>query len=75
MILQRWNHKTNEIEEFKVPEDWNVKNYSYNFDEIVNCAWCGVNIPYWGSYTSKELYSLYGGGYAICKSCHKKERF
>ena len=75
MKLKRWNHKTIDIEEYEVPNEWNVKNYSVDFSELVNCASCGVIIPYWGSYTSKEIYSTYGGGYAICKTCHKKEKF
>ena len=41
MKLKKWNVKEHEYEDYNVPDDWNVKTFSNDMDEIVNCCQCG----------------------------------
>ena len=40
-FLNRWNYETQKYDPYGVPDDWNVKSYSDDIDEIVNCPHCG----------------------------------
>ena len=33
-ILQKWNYKNQAYEPYEVPDDWNVKSYSGDMDEM-----------------------------------------
>lgn len=43
-FLNRWNYETQEYDPYGVPDDWNVKSYSDDMDEIVNCPHCGKEV-------------------------------
>ena len=59
---------------YGVPDDWNVKNYSDDMDEIVNCPHCGKEVTFGSCYTSKEIHTPHGFGYAVCDKCYNMER-
>lgn len=40
-MLRRWNYDEQVYEPYEVPDNWNVKSYSEDMDEIVNCPHCG----------------------------------
>ena len=59
---------------YSVPDDWNVKSYSDDMDEIVNCPHCGKEVTFGSCYTSKEIHTPHGFGYAVCEKCYDMER-
>lgn len=76
MRLRRWNYETKKYDVFEVPDDWNVKLFLYDgddMDEMVNCPSCGKLLPLGDTYTSHEIHDLVGFGYWICGKCHKEE--
>lgn len=54
-------------------EPLNIKTYSEDMDEIVNCAKCLKEIKIGDSYTSKEIHTDLGFGFAVCEDCYEKE--
>lgn len=72
--LNRWNYETQEYDPYGVPDDWNVKSYSDDMDEIVNCPHCGKEVTYGSCYTSREIHTPNGFGYAVCEKCYDVER-
>lgn len=72
MMLQRWNYSTKSYEPFEVPDDRKAV-ISADAKEIINCACCGREIPYYLSYTSLEIHTSGGIGYAVCDYCHRSE--
>jgi hypothetical protein len=71
--LRRFTPKSPEMEIHTIPDDWNVKVYSDDVDEIINCADCGKEIRYGDSYTSLEIQSRRGFSYCVCKDCSDRE--
>lgn len=71
--LRRYTPKSPEMEVHTVPDDWNVKVYSDDVDEIINCADCGKELRYGDAYTSLEIQSKKGFGYCVCKDCSDRE--
>ena len=45
-MLRRWNYDEQAYEPYEVPDDWNVKSYSEDMDEIVNCPHCGQKVTF-----------------------------
>ena len=70
MMLQKWNYQTRQYDPYEVPDDWNVKTYSVDMDEIINCAHCGAQITFGSSYTSHEIHTEHGMGYCVCHVCY-----
>ena len=60
-FLNRWNYETQEYDPYGVPDDWNVKSYSDDMDEIVNCPHCGKEVTF-------------GSCYTVCENCYNIER-
>lgn len=54
-------------------EPLNIKTYSEDMNEIVNCAQCLKEIKIGDSYTSKEINTDLGFGFAVCEDCYEKE--
>ena len=73
MKLQRWNYKIRQYEPYEVPDTWNVSAFCAEMDEIVTCPHCGENIPFGEGYTSREIHTATGMGYAVCESCYEQE--
>lgn len=73
-ILQKWDCENQAYEPYEVPDDWNVKSYSEDMDEIVNCPHCGRKVTFGSCCTSKEIHTQYGFGYAVCGECYDMER-
>ena len=73
MILQKWNGKEHKYEDYEIPDEWNVKTYSRNMKERINCAQCGKEINFGDCYTSLEIHTEIGFGYAVCEKCYAKE--
>ena len=73
-ILQKWNYDEQAYETYEVPDDWNVKSYSEDMDEIVNCPHCGRKVTFGSCYTSREIHTPCGSGYEVCGECYDAER-
>lgn len=70
MKLMKWNAVRREYEDYEVPDNWNVKTFCADMDETVNCPHCGKELPYGNCYTSREIHTPHGMGYAVCESCY-----
>ena len=73
MVLKRWNWKKRKYEDYEVPDDWHIYTLVYDLDTFVDCASCGKGVPYGLTYTSMEIHTDMGMGYALCDECHEKE--
>lgn len=75
--MQKWNYKTNEYEPYSVPEDWYCPLCEdmdeNNMGKKVNCANCGKEMRFSDVCESKEIQTLRGSEYGVCKECHDKE--
>lgn len=71
--MQKWNFNTREYEPYSVPADWNCKTYSVDMDEIVNCPHCGRQVTFGECYTSRQIHTEHGFGYAVCEGCYEDE--
>ena len=70
---QRWNVREHQYEPCDVPE--NASLYESNMEKQVACANCGEYLKYGECFTSLEIHSSSGMGYAVCGKCYDKERF
>lgn len=71
--MQKWNFKTREYEPYNIPEAWSCKTFSMDMDEIVNCPHCGREVTFGECYTSRQIHTEHGMGYAVCEECYKAE--
>ena len=69
----KWNFKAREYEPYSVPTEWKCKTFSSDMDEIVNCPHCGMRMKFGDCYTSRQIHTEYGIGYAVCSACYDKE--
>ncbi len=72
-ILRKWNVKTHQYDNYKVPIDKVLLIYSDDLDKIVNCAQCLKKVRYGDCYTSLEIHNHLGMGYVVCKDCYDEE--
>lgn len=73
VILNKWNVLTKEYEPLRIPNNWKCKTYSNDMEELVNCPQCGKKIRFGDCYTSLEVHTNFGMGYAVCEDCYNKE--
>ncbi len=73
--LNKWNYQKHQYEPYNIPDNWNCTTYCDDMDEIVNCPHCGKKIKYGDSYTSLEIHTDIGFGYAVCEKCYDLEVF
>lgn len=71
--MWKWNFKTREYEPYNIPKDWNCKTFSMDMDEIVNCPHCGKQVAFGKCYTSRQIHTKHGMGYAVCEKCYEAE--
>lgn len=71
--LRRWDRQAHKYRPYNVPLHWNVKTYSDDMEEIVNCAQCGKELPHGESFASLEVHAAMGIGYSVCGECYKQE--
>ena len=72
-VLNKWNYEKHKYERYRIPDEWNVKIFTGNMEEIINCAHCGKKIKAGDSNTSYEIHNEAGIGYGICERCFNKE--
>lgn len=69
-MLQRFNEKERVYEPYQVPDDWYVSTYETDMDTTVNCCQCGRKVPFGECYTSMQVQTAVGFGYAVCGECY-----
>lgn len=71
MLAKKWNFSKVEYEDYELTEG--ATTYSSDMDEIVSCAQCGKKVLFGESYTSRQIHTPRGFGYAVCEKCYEKE--
>ena len=71
MKVHKWNYEKHIYIPYDLPEGSVL--YSYDMDRRVACAQCGKEIIFGDSFTSFEVHSKLGFGYAVCEKCYKQE--
>lgn len=71
--MEKWNPFLREYFPYDIPRDWNCSAYEDNMDKIVSCAGCGRKLPYGICFTSLEIHTPGGFGYAVCDKCYTEE--
>ena len=59
MLLKIWNYERHKYEKYRVPNEWNVKIYADNMEEIINSksrSMCGHTAPAHGLFLKKVNY-------------------
>lgn len=72
-LLSKWNYEAHDYLPYTVPADWNVSVYCQDMDEIIQCPHCGRKLKYGDAYTSLEIHTELGIGYAVCSDCYDSE--
>ena len=72
--MLKWNFFKREYEKFTPAEVGIYKTYCSNMNERVNCPHCGKRMKFRDSYTSLQIQTGIGMGFAVCKTCYDKER-
>lgn len=70
MMLQKYNEQKREYEPYEVPDDWYVSTYENDMDAKVNCCQCGREVTFGECYTSMQVHTCIGFGYAVCERCY-----
>ena len=74
MRLRKWDERKRAYEPYDVPDEWHVTTIETDMATRVNCAQCGREITFGEAYTSLQVHSPIGFGYAVCEECyHLKE--
>ena len=71
--LRRWDPVKRRYEPHLVMDKWNLKVYSNDMEEVINCARCGKKIKYGDGYTSRQILTEPGFGYTVCEKCYEQE--
>ena len=74
-VIQKWDYSSHSY--FSIPitsrEPLNIKTYSEDMNEIVNCCQCLKKVKFEDTYTSNEIHTDLGFGFAVCEDCYKEE--
>ena len=70
MILRRWSESERRHMPYVVPDDWHVSTYEADMSTLVNCCQCGRKLPFGETYTSMQVQTSVGFGYAVCRDCY-----
>jgi hypothetical protein len=72
-VLRRWDEWLGGYRPWLVPAERKVLAYSDDMDEPCACARCGKRVTYGECYTSMQIHTYFGIGYAVCPECHELE--
>lgn len=75
LTVNKWYPDKHKYQQINIPlsENDNIKLYTKNMDEMMNCINCFKKVKYGEMYTSRIYHNYMGLGYAVCKECHEKE--
>ena len=72
-VLRRWDEWRGVYAPWLVPAERKVMIYSDDMDELCACARCGKRVTFGECYTSQQIHTYFGIGYAVCPECHELE--
>ena len=67
----KWIPAKHEYEPYDLPDG--ASCYEEDMDKVVPCAQCGRAVTFGDSYTSLEVHTQIGFGYAVCHECYEAE--
>ena len=74
-VIKKWDYPSHSY--FSIPitsrEPLNIKTYSEDMNEIVNCCQCLKKVKFEDTYTSNEIHTDLGFGFAVCEDCYEEE--
>ena len=73
MLLRKWNYNLDEYEPYNVPDEWHCRYFNMDMTDIINCCQCGKEVKFGKCYSSHEVHTSTGFGYAVCEECHEVE--
>jgi hypothetical protein len=68
---QKWNFKKREYDPYALPEG--ASCYEDEMDTVIACAQCGKKMTFGDGYTSRQIHTDMGFGFAVCEKCYEKE--
>lgn len=71
MKAKKWDFKTKEYYDYELPE--HACLFSDDMIKVIACAECGRKMLFGDGYTSKQIHTELGFGYAVCEQCYEKE--
>ena len=66
----KWNEEKRVYEPYIVPDQWRLSTYETDMDARVNCCHCGREVAFGECYTSLQVQTPVGFGYAVCGDCY-----
>lgn len=69
-LAMKWDPAKREYKDCEIP---NESVPCAGLDETIKCAQCGRHVLFGNCYTSKQIYTTMGFGYAVCEKCYEKE--
>lgn len=69
--VRKYNAKIHKYESALIPDECAL--YEDDFEKLVPCAQCGRMFKYGEMYTSREVHTAHGFGFAVCAECYDKE--
>lgn len=70
MMLRRFVEAERRYVAHEVPDSWRVSAHETDMSTLVNCCRCGRELPYGECYTSLQVHTRMGFGYAVCHDCY-----
>mgnify|MGYP000845751845 FL=1 len=67
----RYNTKLHKYEDIILPDE--CRTYEDDMEKMVPCAQCGRMFKFSEMYTSREVHTAHGFGYAVCAECYDGE--
>lgn len=68
---RKYNVELHEYEDILLPDE--CRTYEVDMEKMVPCAQCGRLHKYGDMYTSREVHTAYGFGFAVCRECYDDE--
>lgn len=68
---QKWDFKLKKYEPIEIDELCTC--YTDDLSALVRCPHCKRLFEYGTCYTSRQIHTFIGMGYAVCEACYKKE--
>ena len=73
MKLQKFSRVDHKYHDYYVADKYNLKTFTLDMDEIVNCCQCMKEMRFGDGYTSMEVHTEIGFGYCVCYDCYQEE--
>lgn len=68
---RKYNVELHEYEDILLPDE--CRTYEDDMEKMVPCAQCGRMFKFGEMYTSREVHTAHGFGYAVCAECYDGE--